>query len=236
MGRGPRRRDPAQRRRRLRPGRCSSPAARRARSWSRRSSTRPRRRRCATRPGAAASRARTSRSSTCGSPTRAPVSPWARTTCSSIRRTGGQTWESWFDRSDNPRFLNLHAIRPAGGSLYIAGEAGLLLRYDGAKQRFAVVPVPYKGSFFGVADAQGRVVAFGLRGKRLGERRWPRVVEGRFGPRGGRRVGHPPARRTPCARRRGRPSRRERRRGPRLRSHRGTSLGARSGHRVRERI
>ncbi len=77
---------------------------------------------------------------------------------------GGQTWESWFDRSDNPRFLNLHAIRPAGGSLYIAGEAGLLLRYDGAKQRFAVVPVPYKGGFFGVADAGSRVVVFGLRG------------------------------------------------------------------------
>jgi photosystem II stability/assembly factor-like uncharacterized protein len=79
-------------------------------------------------------------------------------------RDGGETWESWFDRSDNPRFLNLHAIRPAGGSLYIAGEAGLLMRLDGATQRFVPVPVPYKGSFFGVADAQGCVVAFGLRG------------------------------------------------------------------------
>ena len=28
---------------------------------------------------------------------------------------GGQTWESWFDRAENPRFMNLYAIRPDGG-------------------------------------------------------------------------------------------------------------------------
>lgn len=77
---------------------------------------------------------------------------------------GGKTWESWSDRTDNPKSFNLHAIRPAAGTLYIVGEAGLVLRLDPAKQRFIAVPVPYNGSFFGVADAGGRVIAFGLRG------------------------------------------------------------------------
>ena len=32
---------------------------------------------------------------------------------------GGKTWTPWFDRTDNPKFFNLYAIRPVGGrSLY----------------------------------------------------------------------------------------------------------------------
>ena len=77
---------------------------------------------------------------------------------------GGRTWESWSDRTDNPKEYNLHAIRPVGGSLYIAGEAGLLLKLDPRTQRFRAVPTPYNGSWFGIADAGGAVVLFGLRG------------------------------------------------------------------------
>ena len=77
---------------------------------------------------------------------------------------GGATWESWFDRTDNPRQLNLYAIRPAAGELYVAGEGGLLLKLDPAAQRFRAVATPYKGSYFGVIDAGSRVLAFGLRG------------------------------------------------------------------------
>jgi photosystem II stability/assembly factor-like uncharacterized protein len=77
---------------------------------------------------------------------------------------GGSTWQSWSDRTENPKSLNLHAIRLAGGTIYIAGEAGLVLRMDSATQRFVAVAVPYNGSFFGVADASGSVVLFGLRG------------------------------------------------------------------------
>ena len=79
-------------------------------------------------------------------------------------RDGGKTWEPWFDRTDNPKFLNLYAIRPAAGELFIAGEGGLVLRLDGATQRFRALPVPYNGSFFGVTDARSSVVVFGLRG------------------------------------------------------------------------
>ena len=30
-------------------------------------------------------------------------------------RDGGKNWEPWFDQTDNPKLLNLYAIRPAGG-------------------------------------------------------------------------------------------------------------------------
>jgi photosystem II stability/assembly factor-like uncharacterized protein len=77
---------------------------------------------------------------------------------------GGKTWESWFDRTDNPKFFNLYAIRPVGGDLYIAGEGGLVLKLDAAAQRFAAVHVPYNGSFFGVTSAGTAVLVYGLRG------------------------------------------------------------------------
>jgi photosystem II stability/assembly factor-like uncharacterized protein len=77
---------------------------------------------------------------------------------------GGKTWESWFDRTENPKFFNLYAIRPAAGALYIAGEGGLVLKLDPAAQRFRALTTPYNGSFFGVADAGTAVILFGLRG------------------------------------------------------------------------
>ena len=79
-------------------------------------------------------------------------------------RDGGVTWEPWFDRSDNPKFFNLYAIRPAAGGLFIAGEGGLVLKLDATTQRFRALTLPYNGSFFGVADAAPAVVVFGLRG------------------------------------------------------------------------
>ncbi len=77
---------------------------------------------------------------------------------------GGATWDAWFDRTDNPKFFNLYAIRPAGDSLYIAGEGGLVLKLDPGTQRFRALALPYAGSFFGVTPAQNAVLVFGLRG------------------------------------------------------------------------
>jgi len=77
---------------------------------------------------------------------------------------GGKHWEPWFDRTENPKFFNLYAIRPAGGALYIAGEGGLVLKLDTATQRFRSVATPYDGSFFGVADGGSSALLFGLRG------------------------------------------------------------------------
>ena len=77
---------------------------------------------------------------------------------------GGKTWETWFDRTENPKFFNLYAIRPVGGELYIAGEGGLLLKRDSATQRFKAVAIPYNGSLFGIAKAGSAAIVFGLRG------------------------------------------------------------------------
>ena len=77
---------------------------------------------------------------------------------------GGTSWESWFDRTDNPKFFNLYSIRPAGGDVYIAGEGGILLKLDRAAQRFKAQTSGYNGSFFGIAEAGNAAIAFGLRG------------------------------------------------------------------------
>lgn len=77
---------------------------------------------------------------------------------------GGKSWQPWFDRTENPKLLNLYAIRPADGGLYVAGEAGLLMKLDAASQRFKALPSEYKGSYFGVLGTPNGVLAFGMRG------------------------------------------------------------------------
>ncbi|WP_271407955.1 WD40/YVTN/BNR-like repeat-containing protein [Pseudomonas sp. Q1-7] len=77
---------------------------------------------------------------------------------------GGRSWTPWMERTDNPSALNLYAIRPADGELYIAGEQGLLLRLDRATGRFESRPAAYDGSFFGILGKPGVALVFGLRG------------------------------------------------------------------------
>lgn len=85
---------------------------------------------------------------------------------------GGQTWEPWNHRIDNPQALHLTAIAASGDELFIVGEQGLLLRLDSRQesrqepqqQRFVALPSPYAGSFFGVVARPGLVFAYGLRG------------------------------------------------------------------------
>jgi len=97
-------------------------------------------------------------------------------------RDGGKNWEPWFDQTENPKLLNLYAIRPAGGSLYIAGEGGLVLKLDAEAQRFKALPTPYNGSFFGVVGDKGSVLVFGLRGNVYrsddGGKTWAKVEVG----------------------------------------------------------
>ncbi len=77
---------------------------------------------------------------------------------------GGKTWAPLFDQTDNPKILNLYAIGPAGGDLYVAGEAGLVLKLDPATQRFKALQTPYNGSYFGVVGDASNVILYGLRG------------------------------------------------------------------------
>ncbi|WP_267221457.1 WD40/YVTN/BNR-like repeat-containing protein [Dyella silvae] len=77
---------------------------------------------------------------------------------------GGQTWTSWFDRTENPDRLHLYSVRGVGADVYITGEQGLVLKLDRDTGRFRALETPYKGTFFGVAGNAGTVVVYGLRG------------------------------------------------------------------------
>jgi len=99
-----------------------------------------------------------------------------------VTTDGGKSWQSWFDRVPNPRFMNLYAIRPAAGGLYVAGEAGVAFRLDPTSARFLAVPVDYAGSLFCVVDAGEAVLAGGLRGHLFrsedGGKNWATVDSG----------------------------------------------------------
>jgi photosystem II stability/assembly factor-like uncharacterized protein len=77
---------------------------------------------------------------------------------------GGKTWQSWFDRTDNPRLLNLYGIRSQNGVLFVAGEGGLLMRLDADAERFKALNSPYNGSFFGLLATPDGLLAYGMRG------------------------------------------------------------------------
>lgn len=77
---------------------------------------------------------------------------------------GGTTWEPMFDQTDNPKLLNLYAVGKFGDDIYIAGEAGLVLKFDPAQRRFVALDTAYAGSFFGVVGGKDGVVVYGLRG------------------------------------------------------------------------
>ncbi|MHC8366955.1 WD40/YVTN/BNR-like repeat-containing protein [Pseudomonas sp. ZT5P21] len=80
---------------------------------------------------------------------------------------GGLSWTPFQDRTENPQGFHLNAIASTGDALYIAGEQGLLLKWDEHQQRFAAVQTPYLGSFFGVLGKPGETLVYGLRGNVL---------------------------------------------------------------------
>ncbi|MDM4764463.1 YCF48-related protein [Pelomonas sp. SE-A7] len=96
---------------------------------------------------------------------------------------GGKTWTGLpAAQSDNPKALHLYAVRRIAGSLYLAGEQGLLLRWDDKAQRFAALSQPYAGTLFGITGDGGLLLIHGLRGHALrsvdGGRSWEPVATG----------------------------------------------------------
>jgi photosystem II stability/assembly factor-like uncharacterized protein len=77
---------------------------------------------------------------------------------------GGATWGSLGRRVPNPGARHLYAIRAAGGSLYIAGETGLMIRSDDGGASFKRLGTPYDGSYFTLAARGDEVVVGGMRG------------------------------------------------------------------------
>ncbi|ABB32472.1 repeat-containing protein [Geobacter metallireducens GS-15] len=76
----------------------------------------------------------------------------------------GKTWVPLFERTDNPKNLHIYALKGVGKEVYLAGEMGMLRRWDRASQRFVTIASPYKGTFFGLLAKDTTILAFGLRG------------------------------------------------------------------------
>ena len=93
---------------------------------------------------------------------------------------GGKTWEPLLHAADNPKALHLYAVKRVGGELFIAGEQGTLLKFDGS--RFVALAIPYQGTLFGLIGNERAVLAHGLRGNVVrstdGGRSWASVATG----------------------------------------------------------
>ena len=78
-------------------------------------------------------------------------------------RDGGLSWEGRVLAVGDP---HLNAIaRGPGGRLFLAGEAGTLLRSRADPPGWEVLDAPYDGSFFGLLPIPGdALLAFGMRG------------------------------------------------------------------------
>lgn len=85
-------------------------------------------------------------------------------------RDGGETWQDWAPRLENPDKYHLNAItRVAGGAIVIVGEAGQIHVSEDGGETWQRRESPYSGSLFGVLGT-GRangILAFGLRGTLL---------------------------------------------------------------------
>lgn len=77
---------------------------------------------------------------------------------------GGKTWQSWQAKADNEQRYHLYALTGNEGAIFIAGEQGLVMRFDAEGERFKRVETPYNGSFFGIDQIGSRLVVYGLRG------------------------------------------------------------------------
>lgn len=82
-------------------------------------------------------------------------------------KDGGNTWQDWSHKLDNPQNFHLNAItRIGGGGMVIVGEAGQIYVSVDRGTTWKKRDSPYPGSLFG-AIGSGRmneIFAFGLRG------------------------------------------------------------------------
>ncbi|MDN4546355.1 YCF48-related protein [Pseudomonas sp. C32] len=94
---------------------------------------------------------------------------------------GGNSWELWSERAENPMGLHLYAVRAIGEDVYICGESGLVMKLDRQAGQFRLLDTGYGGTFFGVTGTPGYILAYGLRGNIFrsidGGKNW-RKVEG----------------------------------------------------------
>lgn len=82
-----------------------------------------------------------------------------------ITADGGQHWQPAMELLDGSEAQHLNAAQVLGGSVYLAGEQGALMRIGSDMQGFIRFPSPYEGSFFALlATREHSLIAVGLRG------------------------------------------------------------------------
>jgi photosystem II stability/assembly factor-like uncharacterized protein len=95
---------------------------------------------------------------------------------------GGKNWEPWFERTENPDFSHLYAIKRIGPDLFISGEQGLVLKFEPKAGMFRKLKIPYPGTFFGATGGSHVVLVFGMRGTVFrsadGGQSWQKVETG----------------------------------------------------------
>jgi len=78
---------------------------------------------------------------------------------------GGKTWTDLSLQIADPISHNLYATAWVGTSLYIAGEAGTVLRSDDQGKIFSLLPAPSENTLFGIFDAGNNIImAYGVAG------------------------------------------------------------------------
>ncbi|GLR68383.1 hypothetical protein GCM10010909_30640 [Acidocella aquatica] len=78
---------------------------------------------------------------------------------------GGKTWTDLSLQVADPISHNLYDTAWIGTSLYIAGEAGTVLRSDDQGKTFVLLPTPSENTLFGIFDAGSNIVlAYGVAG------------------------------------------------------------------------
>lgn len=80
---------------------------------------------------------------------------------------GGQTWENWAPKLENPDRFHLNAIgRITGDALFLVGEGGMIFSSTDFGDSWKRLESPYEGSLFGLTGTGNvnEVLVFGLRG------------------------------------------------------------------------
>ncbi len=79
---------------------------------------------------------------------------------------GGKTWRPVLDATGNYSGYHYYGIAQSNRWIFLAGEAGMILRSDDEGKTWEHLESPYSGTFFGVTcDADGsNIVVYGLRG------------------------------------------------------------------------
>ncbi|CAG4882286.1 Repeat-containing protein [Georgfuchsia toluolica] len=82
-------------------------------------------------------------------------------------KDGGKSWEPLIDRIANEQGFHLYSLAASDSGVFIAGEQGLIRRWDLQHERFMALASPYQGSFFGILAKGETLIVFGMRGNIL---------------------------------------------------------------------